>query len=118
MTNQNRESGEPLAETSNADQNGANGTNGLAQKVATEGSDGGFPQVGTDAWGQMNKRRAELIRKKNRGILTPSELSEYEELQQLSQAALERAFPAPSQMEEKLERLKAKLNNTPNATKE
>lgn len=43
-----------------------------------------FPQVGTAEWGEMNRKRAELIRKKVRGELSESERQEYETLQRLS----------------------------------
>ena len=52
-----------------------------------------FPRVGTAAWGEMNRRRAELIRKKIRGELSPEEQALYEALQRRSLEALERAFP-------------------------
>ena len=52
-----------------------------------------FPQVGTDAWGQMNRQRAELIRKKLRGEFSAEEQRLYDTLQCRSLEALERAFP-------------------------
>ena len=52
-----------------------------------------FPQVGTAEWGQMNQRRAELIRKNIRGELTEDERKEYENLQRSSLAAVEASFP-------------------------
>jgi hypothetical protein len=61
-----------------------------------------FPQVGTEAWGLMNRRRAELIRKKLRGELTAEEQQLYETLQRRSLEALEQAFP-PGNNEESLE---------------
>lgn len=51
------------------------------------------PQVGTAEWGEMNQKRAELIRKKIRGQLTDSEREEYETLQRLSLAEVDTAFP-------------------------
>jgi GNAT superfamily N-acetyltransferase len=83
--------------------------------IASAGSRQDFPEIGTEAWRQMNKRRGELIRKKNREGLDPNELAEHEELQQRSQAALERAFPAPMIGEEELERAKAQLVSMPDA---
>jgi hypothetical protein len=59
-------------------------------------ADGDLPAVGTSKWGQMNRRRAELIRKKNRKGLSPEEQLEYERLQRLSHEALETEFPRPS----------------------
>ncbi len=52
-----------------------------------------FPQVGTAEWGEMNRKRAELIRKKVRGELSESERKEYETLQRLSLAAVDASFP-------------------------
>jgi hypothetical protein len=52
-----------------------------------------FPQVGTVEWGQMNRRRAELIRKEIAGTLTEEERVEYAQLQRWSLARLEAAFP-------------------------
>ncbi len=52
-----------------------------------------FPRTGTPEWGQMNRRRAELIRKNLRGELSPAEREEYERLQRLSLAALESSLP-------------------------
>jgi hypothetical protein len=54
-----------------------------------------FPAVGTKAWGDMNHRRAQLIRKKHRQGLSLEEQSEYEVLQRLSRAALEKRFHRP-----------------------
>ncbi len=53
----------------------------------------GFPKVGTAEWGQMNQRRAELIRKNIRGELSAEEREEYETLQRLSLAAVDAAYP-------------------------
>ena len=69
----------------------------------------------TPASADTNRRRAELIRKKNREGLAPDELAEYEKLQSLSQAALERAFPASTVGDEALARLEARLGITPPA---
>jgi hypothetical protein len=55
----------------------------------------GFPKVGTAEWGQMNERRAELIRKNIRGELSAEEREEYERLQRLSLAAVDVAYPRP-----------------------
>jgi hypothetical protein len=77
-----------------------------------------FPQVRTEEWGAMNRRRAELIRKKNREGLTPEENTEYQRLQQLSRAELERAFPAPSLDKEGLDRLEAQLKTASEAGSE
>jgi hypothetical protein len=89
-----------------------------AKEDSTVNADDDFPQVGTKEWGTMNRRRAELIRKKNREGLTPEENTEYQRLQQLSQAALERAFPAKSVDRERLDRLEAQLKTASEAGSE
>jgi hypothetical protein len=63
------------------------------------------PTPGSEAWGQMNQRRWELIRKKNRDGLSESERSEFDSVQRLSQAALERTHPRPSHDLQTLNRL-------------
>jgi hypothetical protein len=55
-----------------------------------------FPAVDTAEWGQTNRRRAELIRKKLRGELTEAERRQYEWLQRRSLEALDAAFPRPA----------------------
>jgi GNAT superfamily N-acetyltransferase len=77
-----------------------------------------LPTPGTEAWAAMNRRRADLIRKKNRGGLSPEEQLEYLKLQHLSQAALERAFPAPTGVDDELARIEASLGITPGASQE
>lgn len=57
----------------------------------------------------MNRRRANLIRKKNRQGLTAQELEEFERLQHASHAALEAAFPRPSVDEDSLRQLRQNL---------
>jgi hypothetical protein len=52
-----------------------------------------FPATGTADWGQMNRRRADLIRKKLRGELTEAERRQYEWLQRKSREALDAAHP-------------------------
>ena len=51
-----------------------------------------FPHVGTAEWGRMNRKRAELIRKKIRGELSGEERELYETLQRRSLEELERTF--------------------------
>ena len=51
--------------------------------------------VGSPEWDRLTARRAELIYKKNREGLTDAECAEFEHLQQLSRAAVARAFPPP-----------------------
>jgi GNAT superfamily N-acetyltransferase len=66
----------------------------VAQPAAAE-SRADFPAVGTEAWGIMNCRRAELIRRKVRGGLSDGEEQELEQLQRETLAAVDRAFPRP-----------------------
>ena len=94
--------------------------NGAPQAVPTGDTraEADFPEPGTEAWAGMNRRRAELIRKKNRGGIAPDEQAEYERLQRLTQVALERTFPAPTVGDEALARIEARLAATPGATAE
>jgi hypothetical protein len=71
-----------------------------------------FPGIGTQEWSEMNRRRADLIRKKNRQGLTAEEKVEYERLQRLSQAALAQTFPEPPMMDDKLDALETRLRET------
>jgi hypothetical protein len=68
------------------------------------------PSVDSEAWVVMNRRRGELIRKKNRDGLTDAEQVEYDQLQELSLEALEKAFPRPISLMDKLMQLRAKLD--------
>lgn len=65
-----------------------------------------FPAIGTEAWGLMNRRRSELIRKKNRQGLTAEEQTEFERLQRLCFAAIDERFPPPVVDEDGLKRLR------------
>ena len=88
----------------------AHASNGVSQPaVAAESAEADFPEPGTKAWGVMNRRRGELIHKDIRGELAPEEQIEYERLQRLSQIAIERAFPAPTRVDEQLARVEARL---------
>ena len=51
-----------------------------------------FPELGTTEWAEMNRRRAELIRKNICSALSEEEREEYETLQQMSLAALDSSF--------------------------
>ena len=77
--------------------------------VVTSFDESNFPAVNTAAWGLMNQRRAELIRKKHRHGLTDAEQIEYDRLQRLTFEALERAFPRPDPNVDDLIRLREKL---------
>ena len=70
-------------------------------------------EVGSDRWHQLNKRRGELILKKNRGGLTELERAEYEHLQQLCGEAIERAFPRPKLSPDQLALLEKALDSPP-----
>jgi GNAT superfamily N-acetyltransferase len=67
----------------------------LSSPGGADGDWSPFPRAGTPEWGQMNRRRAELIRKKIQGALSEAERQEYEYLQRLSLAELESLFPRP-----------------------
>jgi hypothetical protein len=54
-----------------------------------------FPTPNSPAWGYMNRRRVELIRRKVRGGLDPDEEQELSRLQRESLAAVDRSFPRP-----------------------
>jgi hypothetical protein len=62
-----------------------------------------------EAWNLMNRRRAELIFKKNRGQLNDTERSELEELQAFSRSRMQREFPAPTLIDERLKRIEEHL---------
>ena len=55
-----------------------------------------FPYPGTPEWGEMNRNRGDLIRRKNRPEvyhLTPAEEEELEFLQRMSLARMEEKYP-------------------------
>lgn len=83
--------------------------NGAPGAAAGAAAQPGFPAPGSPAWGAMNRRRAELIRKKNREGSTPEERDEYERLQSGSRTPLEEAFPGPAADEDRLDRLEERL---------
>jgi hypothetical protein len=76
---------------------------------ATVEVDDSFPAIGTGEWGLMNRRRSELIRKKNRQGLTAEERAEFERLQRLCFAAIDERFPRPVVDAEGLKRLRDSL---------
>jgi hypothetical protein len=67
------------------------------------------PSPGTKEWGLMNRRRSELIRKKNRGGLSAEEQQEFARLQRLCFSKLEELSPGPRVDEEGLRRLREGL---------
>src|SRR5262245_56319533 len=76
---------------------------------ATAEVDDSFPAIGTEEWGLMNRRRSELIRKKNRQGLTAEERAEFERLQHFCFSAIEERFPPPVIDEDGLKRLRESL---------
>jgi len=68
-----------------------------------------FPAVNSPEWDAMNERRAKLIRKDLDAGLTPAERTEYERLQGLTLAAVQRAFPRPNPDCGELARLREEL---------
>jgi DNA-binding transcriptional ArsR family regulator len=62
--------------------------------------------------GQINRRRAKLIFKKNRGQLSVAETSELERLQVASRSRMRRDYPAPTLIDAKLNRLEAKVRGS------
>ncbi len=61
--------------------------------------------------GPMNRRRIDLIFKKNRGGLNDMERSELEHLQALSLAQMQREFPAPPLIGERLKKIEERLRS-------
>jgi len=55
----------------------------------------------------LNRRRAELIRKRYGAGLSPDEAEEYERLQKVCGDAVAKAFPAPTHLDETLRQLEA-----------
>jgi hypothetical protein len=76
---------------------------------ATVEGDKSFPALGTEESGVMNRRRSELIRKKNRQGLTAEERAEFERLQRLCFAAIDERFLRPIVDEDGLNRLRESL---------
>jgi len=66
-------------------------------------------QADEELWSRMNRRRAELIFRKNRGQLNDAECSEMEHLQALSRSRMQREFPGPTLIDEKLKRIEEYL---------
>jgi hypothetical protein len=73
--------------------NGDPTANGVPPTKVAKPVGGDAITVGTPEWDNLTDRRAELIHKKNREGLNADEQTEYERLQQISRAALTRAFP-------------------------
>lgn len=94
----------------------SSGSAGPAHAIATAPEQGQpFPAVGSQAWGAMNRRRAELIRKKVRlGVesLSEEERREYEWLQESSRRSLEAAYPACQADRELIRSLKEQFGIT------
>ena len=78
-----------------------------AQAAATDAV--AIPPIGSEAWDELNRRRGELIHKKNRQGLDDAEWVEFERLQAVVLEATETAFPRPPIDYETLERLERRL---------
>jgi DNA-binding transcriptional ArsR family regulator len=78
---------------------------GVVQKLLDDGS----RNSADEAWSLMNRRRAELIFKKNRGHLNDAESSEFERLQTLSRSRMQREFPGPTLIDERLKKIEERL---------
>ncbi len=59
----------------------------------------------------MNRRRAELVFKKNRGHLNDVDRSELEQLQALSLSRMQRQFPGPDLNDQRLKRVEGRLRS-------
>lgn len=88
----------------------------VKQPEAAPCADAAFQGIGTEAWGEMNLRRVALIHKKNREGLSQVERMEYDRLQQLTEEALEKAFPPSLPFAERLDRLEEKLRGQSETT--
>jgi len=75
------------------------------QNLSSDTRDG----IQDEASAPLSRRRAELIFKKNRDGLNDGEQAELEQLQELSRAQMRRDFPPDSLIDEKLNRLEARL---------
>ncbi len=62
-----------------------------------------------ESWTRMNRRRAELIFRKNRGRLNNEERAELESLQAISRSRMQLTFPGPTLIDEKLEKIEEHL---------
>ena len=90
-------------------QGAANGS-GCAQEISSASAGRpDFPKIGTPEWDEMNRKRAELIRKKVSGQLTKEECEIYEFLQSRSLAAIEAACPRDGTDEERVAKLEKRL---------
>jgi hypothetical protein len=67
------------------------------------------PAPDFEAWNLMNRRRAKLIFKKNRGPLSDAESSEFEHLQTLSRSRMQHEFPGPTLIDERLKTIEERL---------
>lgn len=97
--------------------NGDPTTNGVAPTTVAKPVGEDSITVGTPEWDNLTDRRAELIHKKNREGLNKDEQIEFERLQQISRAAIVRAFPQPKlPSEEKRPIVKEILGSTEDRT--
>jgi hypothetical protein len=99
--------------------NGDHTMNGVAPTTVGKPVGEDSITVGTPEWDNLTNRRAELIHKKNREGLNEDERTEYERLQQISQAAIARAFPRPKlASEEKMPVVEEMLGSTEDRTRQ
>ena len=66
-------------------------------------------EVNMPEWDRLMGRRNELIRKMNREGLSPDVTREFEQIQGVTRASLDRAFPRPNLFGERLERIEERL---------
>jgi GNAT superfamily N-acetyltransferase len=71
-----------------------------------------MPSIDSDAWDIMNEMRGELIEKQAAGTLTASESEGLEKLQFVSYEVLRRAYPASTELEERLRVIEDRLGET------
>ena len=70
-----------------------------------------LPSVDTGAWDIMNEMRGNLIERKAVGQLSDYEELQLARLQRVSYEVLRRAYPAPTEFEERLRQLKERLGD-------
>src|SRR5262245_13766571 len=68
-----------------------------------------IPEMGSEAWRALNRRRLDLINKLVGEGLSPEERREYDDLERRAEAVILKAFPAPTKLAEDLDRIEARL---------
>jgi hypothetical protein len=89
-------------------------TNGTAppDPVAATADEQPIPEVHSEEWERLNDRRGDLIFKKNREGLTDAEQVEFERLQKIVFAAIDKKYPRTPPPWEKLRALEARLKGS------